>query len=457
MSSFKPWRKYKNIAVAILMSVSPASAETLADALVLSYQNSGLLEQNRALLRAADEDVATAVSAIRPSIQYFASTTQSFQNTNTGQRLNSSAGLTAELTLLDFGRNRLAIEAAKETVLATREALISVEQQILLRTVSAYMSVRREAEFVRLRQNNVRLISEELQAARDRFEVGDVTRTDVAQAESRLAAARAALAAAEGALAQAREEYRASVGQYPGTLSTPPAAPTMAKSLSEAQSYARRNHPDVRRAQREVTVAELNQQRAKANTKPSVSLNGRSSITDRGTSDNSIGIELGGVIYQGGQLRSLERKAAAQQQSSRAALLLTNQQVELNAGNAWANLMVAKAQISATDQQISAAEIAYRGTREEAAVGARTTLDVLDAEQELLDARANKVSAESDAQVAAYNLLSAMGFLTVRQLNLDIATYDPAEYYNAVGNAPVGAVSDQGKRLDSLMKRLGYQ
>ena len=457
MSGRGTWRSLVIGAVACTCLISQARSETLTDAFILSYQNSGLLEQNRALLRAADEDVASAVAAIRPSIQYFVSSAQSFQNTLTGQRLNTNAGLTADLTLLDFGRNRLAIEAAKETVLATREALVGVEQQVLLRTVNAFMSVRREAEFVQLRENNVRLISEELQAARDRFEVGEVTRTDVAQAESRLAAARASLAAAEGAFAQAREEYRAAVGQYPGPLSAPPTAPQTASSLNEAQANARVNHPDIKGAQRNVTVAELNQARATANRKPSVSLIGRSSISDQGNSDNSIGLELGGVIYQGGQLRALERRAAAQKEASRAALLLVNQQVALNAGNAWAGLMVARSQIEATDRQIRAAQIAYRGTREEASLGARTTLDVLDAEQELLDARANRASAEADAQIAAYNLLSSMGLLTVRDLNLDIATYDPTEYYNAVGNAPVGSVSEQGKRLDALMKRLGYE
>ncbi len=457
MSSGGFWRKARAGALALSVLCSSASGETLTDALILAYQNSGLLEQSRALLRAADEDVAQAVSAVRPAIGYFVNSTQSLHSTATARRLNTSAGLTAELTLFDFGRNRLAMDAAEQTVLSTREALVSAEQMVLLRAIRAYMSVRREAEFVQLRQNNVRLIAEELQLAHDQFEVGNATRTDVALAESRLAAARANLAAAQGAHEQAREEYRAAVGQYPGLLAPPPAIPQTAASLNEAQASAGRNHPDVRRAQHDVTVAELNQARAGAGRKPSVLLTGRASVSDGGNSDGSVGVEIGGLLYQGGRLRALERRAAAQREAVRAGLLLTVQEAVLNAGRAWASLAVARSRIEATDRQISAAEFAYRGSREEAALGTRAVLDVLNAEQELLDARASRVSAGADLQIAAYDLLAAMGFLTVRHLDLGIATYDPADYYNAVRNAPVGAVSEQGQRLDSLLERLGYE
>ncbi len=440
------------------VTAGTAGAETLTDALIMAYQNSGLLEQNRALLRAADEDVASAVSAVRPVIRYFANSDYALNTPQSGaDRLTTTVGLTAELTLFDFGRNQLAIDAARETVMAAREGLIGVEQQVLLRAVGAYMSVRRETEFVRLRENNVRLISQELQAAQDRFEVGEVTRTDVALAESRLASARAGLAATKGALAQAREEYRAAIGQYPGALAAAPARPQTAGSLEEAQANARRNHPDVRRAQREVTVTDLNQQRIGTAKLPSLSLTGRASLDANGNRNGSVGVQIGGTLYQGGQLKSLERRGAAQRDAARAGLLVATQQVILNAGNAWASLTVAKSSIEATDRQITAADIAYSGTREEASLGARTTLDVLDAEQELLDARANRVSAETDAQIAAYNLLAAMGYLTVRHLDLGVVAYDPAEYYDAVKDAPWRGESEQGQRLDALLERLGRE
>jgi len=450
------------IATGVLASVigtgSTVWAETLTESLVLAYDNSGLLEQNRALLRAADEDVAAAAAAVRPVFAYFANSSYALREPRPGaDQLTANAGLTAELTMFDFGRNRLAIDAARETVLSAREHLASVEQRILRDAVSAYMAVRSETEFARLRENSVNVIRQELQEARDRFDVGEVTRTDVALAESRLASARARLAGAEGSLARAKERYRATIGQYPGELSPPPAIPPTAASLEEAQAMAKRNHPDILRAQHDVAAAELNRLRAATNLRPTVSLTGRSSLDHEGTSSTSIGVEMSGVIYRGGQLRALERRAAAQRDSARAALLLTSQQVVRNAGDTWTNLTVANSNITAIDRQVEAARIAYEGTREEASVGSRTTLDVLDAEQELLSAQANRVSAETDAQVAAYNLLAAMGHLTVRHLDLGIATYDPAAYYDAVRSDPSQAVSEQGERLDSLLKRLGYE
>lgn len=164
------------------------SAETLADTLATAYRNSGLLEQNRALLRAADEDVAVTVSRLRPILNWSADVTRTFGRTRGANgrvsvdSTDASIGLTAQLLLYDFGRTGLQIEAAKETVLATRETLRSIEQQVLLRAVVAFMNVRRNSEFVSLRQNNLRLLEQELRAAQDRFEVGEVTRTDVAQA-----------------------------------------------------------------------------------------------------------------------------------------------------------------------------------------------------------------------------------------------------------------------------------
>ena len=219
-------RKLMTVAVAVVALSAPvARAETLADAMIAAYRNSNLLDQNQALLRAADEDVAAAVALLRPVVSFGAESGIGRINTggevgaistNGWSDLASSVGLTAEMTLWDYGRGRLAVEAAKETVLATREALIALEQQGLFQAVAAFIRVRVAEEVVSLRQNNVRLLTEELKASQDRFDVGEVTRTDVALAESRLAAARAGLAAAEGDLLVAREIYRSATGNYPG-------------------------------------------------------------------------------------------------------------------------------------------------------------------------------------------------------------------------------------------------
>lgn len=429
----------------------PVSAETLADALVSAYRNSNLLQQNRAVLRAADEDAATAIASLRPVIGWVVDS--GYAKTRLGEGVSTSLGLTTQMTLFDFGRSKFAIDIARETVLATREALVGVEQQVLLAAVQAYFDVKSANENVALNQNSVRVIGEALKAAQDRFDVGEVTRTDVSQAEARQAAARAQLVAANGSLAVAREAYKAATGHYPGPLAGAPRAPVLPKSLDEAQGVAQRNHPGIRQAQRQATVGELQINAAIAERNPSLGLQGQVAVDDNGKDTSALGLQVSGPIYTGGKLASGQRKAIAGRDAARAALLQTSVNVSQSVGNAWASIAVARAQITAVDQQITAARAAYNGVKEEATLGARTTLDVLDAEQSLLDAEASRISAVNNLQVAHYSLLAAMGLLTVEHLNLGIPTYDPAAYYNAVKNAP--SHSAQGKRLDRVLRAIG--
>jgi outer membrane protein len=354
--------------------------------------------------------------------------------------------------VFDFGRTQLAIEAAKETVLATREALISVEQQVLLAAVSAFVNVRLQQEIVALRENNVRVIGEQLRAAQDRFDVGEVTRTDVAQAEARLAEARANLVVAQGDLAIARENYRAATGNYPGVLSAPPAPPRTAATLDAARSVALRTQPAIRQAQREVKAAELTVARARANLNPTLFAKANVSVDQDGLQENGFGLSLNQTIYSGGALSSALRQSIANREARFAALKQRGVEVAESVGTVWSNLDVADASILATEQQIAAAQIAFDGVREEASLGARTTLDVLDAEQDLLDARAARLSAEAQRYIGIYQLLASMGLLTVEHLGLGIPTYDPAAYYNAVRRAPT---SIQGKKLDRILKSAG--
>jgi outer membrane protein len=445
------------VAVSALGFMSHAAqAETLADALASAYKNSKLLDQNEALLRAADEDVAQAVAALRPVINFVASA----QNVDTDRNLTGVDGLqttftlAAQWTLFDFGRNRLGVEIAKETVLATREALRDLESQVLLSAVSAFVDVRLQAEIVSLRQSNVRLITQELQAAQDRFDVGEVTRTDVAIAEARLAAARSGLAAAEGDFKVARERYRAVTGSYPGNLSGLPSLPKTANSMEEARMVALRTHPDVIQAQRQVTVSQLGVEATKAEMRPTVRLD--AGITENVQDDitrNTVGVTFNQTIYAGGSLSSSHRAALANKEAAEANLLQATINVGENVGNAWYALEVASASIEAGTLQVQAAQTAFDGVREEATLGARTTLDVLNAEQELLDARATKLQAEAQRYIGVYSLLSAMGLLSVEHLNLGVPVYDPALYYNAVKNAPL--TSPQGQRLERIMQKIG--
>lgn len=494
------------LCLATALSGAPARGETLVDALIAAYVNSSLLEQNRALQRAADEDVPQALAGLRPVLAFVANanhgwtegrlvgreiceepeeegedpTCREDRDYLTEERPPGSAsnarsiGATLDLVLFDSGATRFSAEAAKETVRATREALRQVEQQVLLEAVAAYMEVVRAGEFVTLRESNVQLIEQELRAAEDRFDVGAVTRTDVAIAESRLAGARAQLAAAQGDLEVAREGYRAAIGNYPGNLVrpvSPPRSPTATEE--DAKDFARRSHPVILQGRSQAAAAEALVKRAKSAMKPTLSA--RATWTHRqtlqsGNADNSLqylfrkatstqdeksaSLTLRAPIYSGGRLSAALRQAIARLDAANAALRQDELNVGETVGRAWSNIVVAQASIAAGERQVEAAQIAFEGVREEASLGARTTLDVLDAEQDLLDARAGLIQAEIQRYVGMYSLMSSMGLMTAEHLNLGIDTYDPADYYDAVRRAPLRRISPRGERLDLVLMRL---
>lgn len=432
---------------------SMVSAETLADALVSAYRNSNLLEQNRAVLRAADEDAAQAIAAMRPVVSFVAES--GYARTPLTRAHSASLTLSTSLTLWDNGRNRLALEVARATIMATRQSLVGVEQDVLLSAVSAYFQVRAANEAVAINENSARVIGEELRAARDRFDVGEVTRTDVSQAEASLASAQASLASAQGDLAVAREAYKAATGHYPGTLAAAPPAPNLPKTLEAAKLVGQRNHPSILEAQGDVEVANLQIKLANANRGPSLSASISNGLDEEGDDSFSAGLDLSQTLYSGGSRASLHRQAIAGRDQAQAALLQAGVTVGQSVGEAWSTIDVSRATISATNEQIRAARIAYNGVREEASLGARTTLDVLDAEQDLLDAQNSLITAQANQQIAFYSLLSSMGLLTVKQLNLGIPTYDPEAYYNSVKNAPI--TSPRGEKLDRVLKAIGKQ
>ncbi|PSL21026.1 TolC family outer membrane protein [Shimia abyssi] len=444
-------------------------AQTLPDALAEAYYHSGLLQQNRALLRAADEDVAATLALLRPVISWFGEVghlnsgvrSAATASTRYNSTQNAAIGLSFDLLLFDNGGTKLAVDASKETVLATRQSLISVEQFVLFDAVQSFMFVVRDEEIVLLRQNNLRVLERELQAARDRFEVGEVTRTDVALAEARLEGARAELSAAQGDLATSQEFYAAAIGSRPGRLVSPSQLPYTARSVEDAKAVAIRSHPDMVRIQHEISAAELNVMRAKSDMGPTISLTGRLATDQEFGSDNfsnssSIGFSFSGPIYAGGRLSALTRQAMAQRDAVRASLHVTRHSIRQQAGSSWATLIAAGAAITSSERQVDAARIAFEGVREEAKLGARTTLDVLTAEQDLLDAEANLISAQATQVIAAYAVLSSMGLLTVDHLNLRVEQYDPEAYYNLVKDAPA-VNTKRGQQLDKVLKSLGKE
>ncbi|SEQ45933.1 outer membrane protein [Loktanella sp. DSM 29012] len=430
-----------------------AHADTLSQALTDAYANSGLLAQNRAVLRAADEDVAQATARLLPVINWAASVNTQSPRPVGADRFTGSLSLTGQLTLYDGGANRLAIAAQKELVLGTRQALRSAEQQVLLRGVQAYMGVIAANAFISLRENNLRLLNQELGAAQDRFEVGEVTRTDVALAQARLAEARTLLESARGDREQAEAEFAAAIGRAPGNLTTAQPAP-VAQSEADAVAVAVRSHPDILQAQFGVSAAELGIARAEAAYGPRATLDAQIGVDPDLNVGNSVGLSIGGPIYQGGALASVVRQAMAQRDQSRAGLHITTLGIRQQVANAYAVYQVARSQLSSTAEQVRAARLAFDGVREEATLGARTTLDVLNAEQDLLDARANVITAQQAEVNASYAVLSAMGLLTTDHLRLPVQQYDPNAYYELVKDAPP-ALSEQGRALDRVLRAIG--
>ena len=442
-----------------MVAPSIGQAETLADALIAAYKSSNLLAQNQAVLRAADEDEGAAFARLLPVIQYTASKSVTEASNLPNTQIDSETQrLTASLTLYAGGRGRNGVAIAREAVMATRAGLINVEQQVLLNAVSAYVTMGLRAEIVSLRESNTRLIAKQLRAAQDRFDVGEVTLTDVSLAEARLAAANAGLAAAQGDLTIAREAYKAAIGAYPANLKNLPKLPSLPKTLEEARAIAQAGHPLILQAQAQVKIADLQVKIAQGGFLPTLSAQ-VSLSNDQGTGNETTvtGLSLNQTLYAGGGQASALRKALAQKEGAVAGQLQTALQVDEALGRAWAVLAVSNASVAAGAAQIEAAQKAFDGVSEEANLGSRTTLDVLNSEQELLSARASKLEAEANRYVGVYQVLAAMGQLTAEKLNLGIPTYDVEAYYNAAKNAPpvFFPPSKQGAALDRIGKKTG--
>lgn len=452
-------------AVLAVVTTGPGRAENLADAMIGAYNTSGLLEQNRALLRAADEDVAGSVASLRPVLNFVLNATganSTFNASSSFGQLSTSritASLVATMTLYDGGARRLGVQSAKELVLATRQTLLSIEQRVLFRAVEAFMDVILQTENVSLRENNVRVLGEELKAAQDRFDVGEVTRTDVALAESRLAAARSNLATAQGLLVTAKAEYVNSVGREPGNLVTPTNLPQRPATIEAAQAVSVRYHPDILSAQRDVAARELLIEQADKGLGPSVTGRLRAGAIEDWNrnldgSDAELSLEFSQPIYSGGALQSAIRSAMATRDASRGNLLNVQRDTVQSVSIAFVRLEVARANLVATAERVRAAQVAFDGIREEATLGARTTLDVLSAEQELLDALTEQISARAEEAIASYQLLVSQGLLTAERLGLAVQIYDPTIYYNLAKDAPA-ARSKQSRDLDRVLEAIG--
>ena len=432
--------------------VSANAKDTLTGAMVSAYNTSGLLEQNRAVLRAADEDVATAASQLAPVVSWASSVSHSGSGSSSFDT-SANASLSASYTVYDGGKNDLGLEAAKFSVLATRSKLVNVEQNVLFGAVTAYLGVIRETENVALRENNLSVIREELRAANDRFEVGEITKTDVALAEARLAASNSALAVAKGSYEKAVASYISAIGEKPNTPEYPNFVPEVPSSLESAITIALTEHPSIGEIKNLVKVSEINSKIADLATGFTISLGSSVSLDEEGETSGNLSVTASGPIFSGGKLYSSSRKKIALKEQVLARLYSSKISIEQNVTNAFSSLQVAQAAKLAAEEQIRATEVALKGVKEEAILGARTTLDVLNAEKDLLDARMQLISAKVDENLSLYRLLLQIGRLTVDYLGLPVVQYDVEKYYDLVKNSPASNTKS-GRKLDTILKSL---
>jgi outer membrane protein len=426
-------------------------AETLADALVTAYQTSPLLASGKAALRSLDESVPQARAARRPQVDIGASASTATSFDDLGEFLDErndelEATLNLSLLVFDNGQTKAAVEAARNSVAAGRADLRDIEQFVLFNAVQAYVDVRRDEEFVRLATNDVDRLEETLSATQNRFEVGEVTRTDVSQSQARLAESRSTFAASTGQLEISEEAYRAAVGVPPVNLEPLPPLPETPTSLDAATTLAMQRNPQIISAQFNERAAVYDFDRALAAKGPSVALNGATGVQGQtnllGEFDDDtfaqIGISGSMPLYTGGRNDSLVRQAQALLDQRRFEVQDAGRTVTQEVAAAWAELDVARASIVARREQAEASRIAAEGVAEEARLGARSTLDLLDADQERLQAEAEVVEAMRNEYVAVYSLLRAMGLLTVEHLGLGIESYDPDINFAQVQDGPRG-------------------
>jgi outer membrane protein len=439
-------------AIVINLSFSAKANDTLTGAMVSAYKTSGLLEQNRAVLRAADEDVASAASQLAPVVSWASSVSHSGSGSSSYDT-SASVSLLANFTVYDGGERSLGLEAAKFSVLATRSSLVNIEQNVLFEAVTAYLGVIRATENVSLREGNFSVISEELRAANDRFEVGEITKTDVALAEARLAASNSALAVAKGSYEKAVASYISAIGESPTSLEYPDFVPEVPNSLENAIAVALKEHPSIDELKNLVKVSEINTKIADLSTGFTVSLGSSVSLDEEGEASGNLSVTASGPIFSGGKLYSSSRKKIALNEQVLARLYSSKISIEQNVTNAFSSLQVAKAAKSAAEEQIRATEVALRGVKEEAILGARTTLDVLNAEQELVDARVQLISAKVDEHLSLYQLIMRIGRLNSDYLNLPVRKYDVKKYYDLVKNSPATKTAIR-KKLNNILQSL---
>ena len=441
--------KHTLIAAPLILALStPAHAETLNGAL------SQTLARNPSLASAGYNYEANYVSQfvtladMLPQVTGFVSQKRSdtkAENYRTGVSIpdgtsfgdldTDSYGVRVTQQLFTSGKNLNAFRAKRADIKAEKARLIQTEQQILLAAISTYMDVLESETIVALRRKNVDVLQEQLEAVKDRFEVGVVTRTDIAQSQAALSGAKAGLLAAEAGLRAARASYREIIGIDPENLKKPGRVPRLPRSLDRAMEIARKDSPTLKIAQAQSESGRLTTLSTLGTALPSVNLTGvyakteDPSIGSRGIEVESTSVEvtLNVPLFRGGRSVAAVTGGLDYNNSLAKNVHAVSNQLERETIVAWHNVATTKSAMQATKEQITAAKLALEGVREENKLGTRTNLDVLDAEQSLLDAQVNLANAERNQYVAAYNLLATIGRLTAKRLRIEPANIEAAE------------------------------
>ena len=434
-------------ALALALLAGTASADTLREALSMAYASNPTLTGQREALKSTDASVAIARAAGRPQVSATVGVNRDLTQAGVFNRGGSkgpylSGGVDLSYPLFNGGSIRNGIAAAKTRVEAGRATLRAVEGDVFTEAVAAYMDVIRDRAIVELNANQVKVLSTNLEATRDRFEIGDLTRTDVAQSESRLSAGRANLATAQGRLTASEENYRRVIGKRPDALQPPPPLPPLPATADEAVRIALANNPDLIAITRQAAAAGFDVSAARANRLPTVSgiASGDYSNTLDGDVDGpragtatSIGVSARVPLYQGGLPAARIRQAQALEGQFLEQVVGTERAVVSTTRSAFATYEAAQRSIAANQAAVSANELALEGARAENSVGTRTILDVLNAEQELLNAQVALVTARRDSYVAGFQLLNAMGQAEADDLGLEGGPlYDPLGNYRHV-------------------------
>jgi outer membrane protein len=432
------------------LTAGTASADTLRNALVSAYNSNPTLTAQRETLRATDATVAIARAAGRPQVTGSVGLNRNLtrsgiiaQTQGNDHNLSLSGGVDLSYPLFNGGAVRNNVRAAQTRVEAGRATLRAVEGDVFTQAVIAYMDVIRDRAIVELNANNVKVLTTNLEATRDRFQIGDLTRTDVAQSEARLQLGRSQLAEAQGRLTASEATYRQVVGHAPGVLAPPPPLPPLPTTPEEAVRIALANNPDLIAISRQAIAAGYDVRVAEAGRLPTLSgvasgdylnqVTGGTNGLPRAGTATSVGLSASVPIFQGGLPSARIRQAQAQQGQVTEQVIGTERAVVQAARAAFALYDAAQKAIQSNTVAVQANELALEGARAEQSVGTRTVLDVLNAEQELLNSQVALVTAKRDAYVAGFQLLNAMGQAEAQDLGLDGGPlYDPLGNYRRV-------------------------